>query len=139
MPLLDTKAEAERKEKFKKRENEDIDALDEIVMAINNDVLNRIIGVTYAKEAMDILVKTYQRVGTGAVIAMRGRLQSLKDKRYESMGELFDHYDIIIRELERMGAEMTNAEKIHSLLLAVPPVFNHVTGALTRSSAKSRW
>ncbi|XP_055523145.1 uncharacterized protein LOC129717304 [Wyeomyia smithii] len=45
------------------RVEEDIDAIDEIVMAANNDVLNKFAGVTYAKQAMNILTRTFQKVG----------------------------------------------------------------------------
>ena len=129
--LEDATVSAENKAKFRKRLDDDMEALDEIVMAVNNDVLNRIIGVSYAKEAMDILIKAYQRVGTGALIAMRGRLQGLKDRRFENLGELFDVFDLVVREMDRMGAQLSSAEKIHSLLLAIPSAYDHVRGALT--------
>lgn len=42
-------------ETFRKQLSKDTDALDEIVMAISNAVLNYIIGASCAQEAMDIL------------------------------------------------------------------------------------
>lgn len=123
--------EAARKEKMKKRMEEDMDALDEIVLMVNNQVLNKLIGLEYAKEAMDVLVRTYQKVGTGAMISMRDRLFNLKHKKFENLQRLFDEFDMIVRELERMQAGLTQAEKIHALIIAMPSRFKHVKGALT--------
>ncbi|KAL1375979.1 hypothetical protein pipiens_017159 [Culex pipiens pipiens] len=57
--LPDAKVEETKKEPFRKRLNEDT-KMDEIVMAISNDVLNYIIGASCAKEAMDILIREFQ-------------------------------------------------------------------------------
>lgn len=129
--LLDTKVDEAKKEVYRKRLNDDTDALDEIVMAINNDVLNYILGATCAKEAMGILIREFLKEGTGCLISMRGRLQTLRERKFDSLSELFYNYDVIVRELDRLGAKMSSAEKIHSLLLAIPGRFNHVRGALT--------
>ncbi|XP_055605282.1 uncharacterized protein LOC129753490 [Uranotaenia lowii] len=81
---------------------------------------------------MDILVKTYQCVGTYSWIAMRDRLHDLKHRRnIRSLSQLFEEYDLIVRELERMGANIPADEKIHALISAVPNDYNHVKEALT--------
>ncbi|KRF97429.1 uncharacterized protein Dwil_GK28115, partial [Drosophila willistoni] len=108
-----------------------MNALDEIVMWVNNDVLNKLIGVSYAKEAMDLLVKTYQKVGTGVMIAMRDRLFSIKNRKHTSISALFDEYESIIRELDRMGTRMDQSEKMAALMIAIPKRYQHVKGALT--------
>lgn len=120
-----------RKAKLRKRINDDMNALDEIVMWVNNDVLNKVIGVSYAKEAMDLLVKTYQKVGTGVMIAMRDRLFSLKNRKHATISALFDEYEMIIRELDRMGTKMDQSEKMAALMIAIPKRYQHVKGALT--------
>lgn len=120
-----------RKAKLRKRINDDMNALDEIVMWVNNDVLNKLIGVSYAKEAMDLLVKTYQKVGTGVMIAMRDRLFSIKNRKHTSISALFDEYESIIRELDRMGTRMDQSEKMAALMIAIPKRYQHVKGALT--------
>lgn len=125
----DDAKEKERKEKVRKREEEDIEALDEIVLSVNNEVLNKIASVRYAKEAMDTLARTFQKHGTNAVIRMRGRLNNLPNRSFETLGELFDEYDAIIRQLDRMNAMITDDERLHALLLAVPPALNHVVAA----------
>ena len=123
--------EDDRKAWMKKRDEDDVEALDEIVLSVSNEVLNKIIGVEYAKDAMDTLVRAYQRQGTNAMINMRGRLYGLQYKRFETVGELFDSFDAIVRDLDRMDAGLSQEEKIHALLLAIPGPLNHVRAALT--------
>ena len=131
IPKQDPAAEKQRLAAFIERKKEDIEALDEIIMAINNDVLNCIVGVPYAKEAMDTLVKRYQRIGTYSWISMRDRLHNLKHRNWKSLACLFEEFDQIIRELDRMGANIPQDEKVHALIVAVPAELNHVKGALT--------
>lgn len=44
----------------------------------------------------------------------------MKESKFENLTELFYNYDVINRELDRLGANMSSSEKIHSLLLAIP-------------------
>lgn len=90
--------ETARKEKLQKRLDDDVEALDEIVMLVNNEVLNKLIGLNYAKEAMDVLVKTYEKAGTAALVHMRERLFSIKYRQKGSLRKVFDEYDVIARE-----------------------------------------
>lgn len=99
-------------------------------MLVNNDVLNKLIGLEYAKEAMDILVKTYEKAGTVAMVNMRERLFSIKYRHRDSLRKIFDEYDIIMRELKRMRSGITQEEKVHALISAIPEQFKHVKGAL---------
>lgn len=115
---------------MQKRLDDDVEALDEIVMLVNNEVLNKLIGLNYAKEAMDVLVKTYEKAGTAALVHMRERLFSIKYRQKDSLRKVFDEYDVIVRELERMKSGITKEEKIHALISAIPERFKHVKGAL---------
>lgn len=131
IPVENEEEEEERKKKYKQRMDEDEIAIDEIVMCVDNNVLNKLVGLSYAKEAMDTLTKAYQKTGTGSIINMRQRLFMLRSKKFESLEKLFDEYDLIVRELDRMGAEVSVSEKVHSLIIAMPDRFKHVKGALT--------
>ena len=131
LPGKDPAKEAERLKKVEQREEEDVEALDEIVLSVSNEVLNKISSVKYAKEALDTLSRVYQKRGTGAVIRMRGRLNNLPNRSFETLGELFDEYDAILRQLDRMNASVSDEERVHALLLAAPPALNHVVAALT--------
>ncbi|XP_062539141.1 uncharacterized protein LOC134207433 [Armigeres subalbatus] len=130
VPGEDAAAAEVRKAKLKKRIEDDVEALDQIVMIVNNDVLNKLIGLEYAKEAMDTLVKTYQKAGTAAMVNMRDRLYTIKHRNHGKLSAIFDEYDLIIRELDRMGSRMTTSEKMHALLIAIPDKYRHVKGAL---------
>lgn len=55
----------------------------------------------------------------------------LRNRNFESLERLFDEYDLIIRELDRMNANLTSSEKVHALLIALPDKFDNVKGALT--------
>lgn len=123
--------EAACQEKYNKRVEDDMDAIDEIVLAANNEVLNKLVRVTYAKEAMDILVCLYQKSGTGALMSMRKRLALLQVKKFDNLHKLFEEYDLIIRELDRMNANLNSGEKVHALLFALPDRYSNVRAALT--------
>lgn len=59
-------------------------------------------------------------------MSMRQRLFMLKNRKFESLERLFDEYDLIIRELDRMIANLTSSEKIHALLIALPDKFDSI-------------
>ncbi|XP_055591553.1 uncharacterized protein LOC129743539 [Uranotaenia lowii] len=130
LSLEDPVEETARAERFQRRMEQEEAAMDELVMAINNDVPNKIVGVNFIKDAMDILCDSYLVKGTSAIIAMRGRLNNLPMTRFDSLSSLFYEYDLIIREMDRMGANLSRGEKVHSLLLAIPPAYSHIQGAL---------
>lgn len=62
---------------------------------------------------------------------MRQHLFMLKNGKFENLEKLFDEYDLIIWELARMNANLTNSEKGYALQIVLARKLESVKGALT--------
>lgn len=127
----DAAAENARKEKLQKRLKDDDAAVNQFWFALDDIAMGHVLDCRYAKHIMDTLIRIYQPRGAVAMIGLRAKLYSLKDGRYASLKELFAQHSDVLRQLETMNEVITKAEKLNTLLVAIPESYRHVIGALS--------
>ena len=132
-PLLndDAEAEDERQRKYAHRLKEEDRAVNELCLALEDDAMAHVFDCVYAKQIMAKLREIYQPSDTVAMLGLRKQLYNLGNKQYKSLKDLFDAHDEICRQLEGTGEVMQKADKINTLLVAIPERFKHVISALS--------
>lgn len=124
-------AETERKDKLQARLKEEDAAVNELLLAIDDEPMGHIMHCAYAKDIMDRLGEIFMKRGPMAMLGLRTKLLSLKSRKFTCLKQLFATHQEIIRDLESMGEVIASTEKLTSLLVAIPDEFQHLIGALS--------
>lgn len=134
--ILEEKNCKEALEKWKgKEEPKDIKSKDAkakslIVQCLQDKHLEYVRNAETAKDMIENLKKIFERKSTLSALYLRRKLLCLKCKENDDLGDHFNKFGTIIRELEETGSKLNEQDKVCHLLLTMPEVYQPTITAL---------
>ncbi|XP_030447657.1 uncharacterized protein LOC115670495 [Syzygium oleosum] len=134
-------ADAEAFEALRKEEKDslvefrkkDQKALYVIFQAVNETIFEKISSAETAKEAWDILQKSYKsddRVRRVRFQTLRGDFESLHMNDFESISSYFDHVQTIVNQLKVNGEELQDVQVVEKILRSLTERFDYIVAAI---------
>lgn len=123
--------EQERAAKFAKRLHDDAIVMNDLFMAVDDEVMGQIADCGNAREIIIKLDEIYVPKGPIAMLGLRSKLYLLKNERFSSLKDIFTAHEDIVQQLKNMGENLLHEEQVNTLLIAIPDEFKHILGALS--------
>ncbi|XP_062717174.1 uncharacterized protein LOC134292216 [Aedes albopictus] len=123
-------AENHRKAKMAKRLKDDFQVVNDLMLCLNDEPMGHVLNCEYAKDVIDTLDEVYLPKGVNAMLGLRSQLYLLKNRKFNTLKELFSTHEDLVRQLNLMGEQVSRQEQINTLLAAIPEKFSHILGAL---------
>ncbi|XP_062704781.1 uncharacterized protein LOC134287103 [Aedes albopictus] len=123
-------AENHRKAKMAKRLKDDFQVVNDLMLCLNDEPMGHVLNCEYAKDVIDTLDEVYLPKGVNAMLGLRSQLYLLKNRKFNTLKELFSTHEDLVRQLNLMEEQVSRQEQINTLLAAIPEKFSHILGAL---------
>ncbi|KAL3728914.1 hypothetical protein ACJRO7_033492 [Eucalyptus globulus] len=123
----------EEKEALVESRKKDQKALYAIFQAVEETIFEKILSAETAKEAWDILQKSYKgddRVRRVQLQTLRGDFESLRMNDSESISAYFDRVQTIINQLRVNGEELQDVRVVEKILRSLTERFDYVVAAI---------
>ncbi|KAL3755900.1 hypothetical protein ACJRO7_002879 [Eucalyptus globulus] len=123
----------EEKESLVESRKKDQKALYAIFQAVEETIFEKISSAETAKEAWDILQKSYKgddRVRRVRLLTLRGDFESLRMNDLESISAYFDRVQTIVNQLRVNGEELQDVRVVEKILRSLTERFDYVVAAI---------
>lgn len=101
-----------------------------IVQGVSDKHLDILKDCTTAKEQMDALKSVFNRTSSFTKLSLWRKLFNLKSSSSDKLEDHFLKFDTIIRELNDLGSNIDESDRVCHLLLSLPSKFDTVVTAL---------
>ncbi|GAV79209.1 UBN2 domain-containing protein, partial [Cephalotus follicularis] len=117
-------------------QKKDQKALNAIFQAVEDTIFENISSVETAKEAWDILQKSYKgdnRVKQVRLQTLRGDFESLRMNDSETISAYFDRVQSVVNQLRVNGEKLEDVRVMKKIIRSLTKKFNYVVAAIKGS------
>jgi len=126
---LSSKATKKDKKNYKLQQKLDGKARFLLYQCVNSQIFNKISQAETAKEAWEILIKTYgdgDKHKTVKLQALKRKFEFLMMEESETVAQYLDKIQELVNAMKSCGDKVSEQHVIHKVLRSLPPKFDHL-------------